>query len=113
MNDFINSNPGLKSRFTRYFHFDHYQPSELLDIFKIFCKKNSYQLNGNAEKKLFSLFNRLYDQKTKTFGNGRTARNLFDFVLQRQCDRIIPILSDDLEILTTITEEDVPESFEI
>lgn len=108
MLEFINSNPGLKSRFTRYFHFDHYLPEELLAIYEIFVQKNHYELTPAAKEKLLSLLNLLYDKKDKRFGNGRVVRNLFDRTIQNQSNRIIPILSDNIKVLTTIEEQDIP-----
>lgn len=109
MKQFIDSNPGLKSRFTRYFNFEHYEPQELLKIFEIFCRNNNYDLTKDAKTKLLILLEELYKRKTKSFGNGRAVRNLFDVCVQRQCNRIIPLLSDDLALLTRIESDDIPQ----
>jgi hypothetical protein len=61
-----------------------------------------------AKNKLLALLTGLYERKTKSFGNGRAVRNLFDVCVQRQCNRIIPLLSDELSLLTRIEEEDIP-----
>lgn len=108
MKQFIDSNPGLKSRFTRYFNFEHYEPQELFQIFELFCRNNNYDLMPGAKNKLLALLTGLYERKTKSFGNGRAVRNLFDVCVQRQCNRIIPLLSDELSLLTRIEEEDIP-----
>lgn len=113
MTEFINSNPGLKSRFTRYFYFEHYKPEELLAIYEIFVKKNHYELTKDSKSKLLNLLKELYEKKDKRFGNGRVIRNLFDRTIQNQSNRIIPILSDNIKVLTTIEADDIPSAKEI
>jgi len=108
MESFIESNPGLQSRFNRYFTFDHYKPSELIGIFELFCKKNDFQITDDAKEKLTFIFDKLYEQRHKSFGNARTARNLFEKIIEYQANRIVSIPEITIEILKTITEEDVP-----
>jgi SpoVK/Ycf46/Vps4 family AAA+-type ATPase len=108
MKDFIESNPGLQSRFNRYFTFDHYKPSELIGIFELFCKKNDFQVTEDAREKLTFIFDKLYEQRHKSFGNARTARNLFEKIIEYQANRIVAIPEITVEILKTITEEDIP-----
>ncbi len=108
MQRFIDANPGLKSRFNRYFYFDHYNPAELLAISEKFCKGGEYVLTAGAKEKLKTVFDALYDKRERTFGNGRLVRNLFEKIIERQCNRIIHIAPPTHEVLTTITEDDIP-----
>jgi len=109
MERFLKANPGVKSRFNRYFHFDHYAPDELLAIFeRRFCENSSFKLSPGARKKLETVFEVLCANKDRTFGNGRLARNIFDKTLERQADRVVKIAPLTDEVLSTIAEEDIP-----
>ena len=108
MKSFITSNPGLQSRFNRYFTFDHYKPQELLAIFELFCNKNDFILHGDAKEKLQFIFDKLYENRHKSFGNARTARNLFEKIIEYQSNRLVQIAPLTEELLKTITEEDIP-----
>ncbi|WP_207893754.1 AAA family ATPase [Tenacibaculum sp. M341] len=108
MKDFINSNPGLQSRFNRYFTFEHYKPSELLGIFELYCRKNDFVLTEDAKEKMLFIFDKFYEKKDKNFGNARVARNLFEKIIEYQANRIVSITPITAEILKTITEEDIP-----
>lgn len=108
MKDFIRTNPGLQSRFNRYFTFEHYPPQALLDIFKLFARKADFQLTAVAEELLKKIFTELYDKRTATFGNARVARNLFEQIIEQQANRIVGIKTITKEILMTITKEDIP-----
>ena len=74
MTRFIESNPGLKSRFNRYFHFEDYTPQELLLIFNSFCQKHSYRLTEEGREVLLHQLQDLYHQRDKSFGNGRLVQ---------------------------------------
>ncbi len=108
MEEFIESNPGLQSRFNRYFTFEHYKPSELIAIFELFCAKNDFQLTADAKEKLTHIFDKLYENRHKSFGNARTARNLFEKIIEYQANRIVSVAKITEEVLKTITEEDIP-----
>lgn len=108
MEDFIKSNPGLQSRFTRYFNFIHYQPQELLDILKLFAKKADFTLTEDAEEKLLFIFEDLYEKRHRTFGNARVARNIFEQCIERQANRIVSLSPITEKILITLTEADIP-----
>ncbi|MCP4134970.1 MAG: AAA family ATPase [bacterium] len=108
MKKFIYSNPGLKSRFSRYFYFDHYEPEELIQIFDIFSNNVSFVVTPEARDKLLSLLGEFYVTRDKTFGNGRLVRNIFEKIVERQANRIAGITPLTDEILCSITEEDVP-----
>ena len=104
MHKFIESNPGLSSRFSKYFEFPDYSGAELLSIFKGFCTKNGYALDEAAAAMLRAHFENLFDARDEHFGNARTARNIFEKAINAQADRIANIqnISDsDLELITT------------
>jgi len=108
MQRFIDSNPGLKSRFSRYFRFDDYRPEELMKIFGGFVKKGGYRLSEAAAAKLTALFQALYETRDRAFGNARLARNLFEKIVERQADRIAKIAPLTDEVLATFEAEDIP-----
>ncbi len=78
MNSFLNSNPGLKSRFNHTFVFEDYTPEELLTIFKQQLLKEEYKVNEEAEEIIKKEFIAKYRRRDKSFGNARIAKKLFD-----------------------------------
>lgn len=108
MENFINSNPGLQSRFNRFFTFKHFTGAELLAIFKIFANKADFTLTADAEDKLSFIFDELYEKRDFNFGNARVARNLFEECVTRQANRIVNISPITKEILMELTEPDIP-----
>lgn len=111
MTEFVESNPGLKSRFNRYFYFKDYTPEELLAIFEKFCGKSHFKLTDAARAKLKKLFEELYINRDRTFGNARIVRNLFEKSIERQANRLAVLSTFTDEILTTLTPEDIPTQF--
>jgi len=107
MEEFLNSNPGLQSRFNKYINFDDYTPEELLDIFRGMCKKNGYNLTENAEEKVKQMLEFLHETRSDSFANARTVRNLFERLLTIQADRLAELESVSDEDLSTITEADL------
>lgn len=103
MHKFIESNPGLSSRFSKYFEFPDYSGKELLSIFTRLCEKNGYCLEADAQMRIGQKFDTLYDARDEHFGNARTARNLFEKAINAQANRIAmksEITNADLENLT-------------
>ena len=105
---FVESNPGLKSRFNRYFYFNDYTPDELVAIFKKMCKDSHFSPTEEANQKLKILLTELYENRDRTFGNGRLVRNLFEKTIEQQANRLAVINTLTDEILTTILPEDIP-----
>ncbi len=104
MHKFIKSNPGLSSRFSKYFEYPDYSGEELLAIFNRLCEKSGYKLDSNAAERLMTKFNELYENRDEHFGNARTARNIFEKAINAQADRIAKQSSfsdSDLEIITS------------
>ncbi len=106
---FIESNPGLKSRFNRYFYFNDYTPDELVAIFAKLCKDSHFQPTDAANQKLKELLTGYYENRDRTFGNARLVRNLFEKIIERQANRLAVINTLTDEILTTIQPEDIPD----
>lgn len=107
MQEFINSNPGLKSRFNKYVHFDDYTEDEMLEIFCLLCDKDAYKLCDEAKELIKQHFNTLCASKDDSFANGRTVRNVFESILSKQASRIASLKDTSKEVLSTIEVEDV------
>ncbi len=108
MEKFIDSNPGLRSRFNNYMYFEDYTANELLEIFFSMCEGNNYRIDENCIEMLKTYFSNIYNNRDSSFANGRTVRNYFEKVLKNQANRIannIYSLSEDE--LSTIREEDL------
>ena len=106
MEDFIHSNPGLESRFNRFLHFEDYSMDEMLEIFKMQCKKGCYELQPEAEEAVRA-FIRQENDGGISFGNARGVRNLFEKILVQQANRLAGLETVTKEMLTQITEADV------
>ena len=106
MDDFIHSNPGLESRFNRFLHFDDYSVDEMMDIFKMQCKKGCYTLADQAEEQVRD-FIRQENTNGVSFGNARGVRNLFEQILGHQSNRLAELEQVSREALMEITAEDV------
>lgn len=109
MKEFIESNPGLRSRFNRYFRFSHFSPEQLFLIFENFCKNSDFIIDADAKEKLTDTFDLLFSKKDENFGNARVVRNLFEKCVQNQANRIVNLPVLNQEILKTFTEVDIPE----
>jgi AAA+ superfamily predicted ATPase len=109
MKKFIESNPGLQSRFNRYIEFEDYTAVNLYDIFVLNARKYDYDLSDGAHDKLKSLFERAVSKKDKNFGNGRFARNILEKTLENQAMRLSLISNITEENLRTIEDDDIPD----
>ena len=107
MEEFLDSNPGLQSRFNKYINFDDYTPEELMNIFKLMCKKNGYNTTEEAGEKVEQMLDLLHETRSDSFANARTVRNLFEKLLTIQADRLAPSETVSDEELASITEEDM------
>lgn len=112
MEKFIDSNPGLQSRFNRYFHFEDYNGAELFKIFKSMCDKNGYRLTVEARELAKEYFTALYLMRDDNFGNARDVRNVFENVVAVQADRIASHENADKKLLMTVTREDIKNATE-
>jgi type VII secretion ATPase EccA len=107
MKTFIDSNPGLKSRFNRYIEFPDYSAPELAEMFRRMAKKNQYSLAPDIEKNLVPALEALTRKRDRQFGNGRFVRNLFEKSVERQAVRLAAQKSTTTNELATLTAADV------
>lgn len=107
MNRFLESNPGLKSRFNKSITFEDYSPNELLDIFELFCKLNEMRLSSDARDYLTQYLSKLSNEKSENFANGREMRNLFEKAFTNQANRLSHYNNISDEELNIIKTEDI------
>lgn len=112
MKKFLESNPGLPSRFMWKIHFEDYNPEELIAIYEKFCKDNQYKLSPTAKGKLSKHFIEMHKNREEHFGNGREVRKYFEETVKKQSPRINAAKTakkhiSDEEIMT-ILPEDLP-----
>jgi type VII secretion ATPase EccA len=110
MTRFLDSNPGLRSRFSREISFPDYSTDELLQISRKFAGDYAYELTDGAEQALRGIFDGA--QRGEGFGNARFARTIFEHALNAQALRLAGLSGRRLEELeadelTTLTSDDV------
>lgn len=110
MKRFIDSNPGLQSRFNRYIEFPDYEAADLTEIFKRFAKGSQYRLGAGTEEAVRSVMEEAIAHKDGQFGNGRFARNVFEKAIERQAMRLAGVGSLTKEMLQELLPEDILEA---
>lgn len=108
MEQFISSNPGLRSRFKNYIHFSDYTGEELYRIFCKFCEQNQYVVDYDAKIKIQQYLNELYENRGSNFGNARDVRNLFEAIVTRQSMRVSQLKNPSIADMSLIVVADVP-----
>lgn len=108
MKEFIDSNPGLQSRFNRYIEFPDYSADELMQIFELQMRENDFHFGIGAKEALQRHLNDVVVNKGANFGNGRLVRNLFEKTIVKQSNRLAHKVYLTEEILTQITVDDLP-----
>jgi Cdc6-like AAA superfamily ATPase len=88
MREFLSSNPGLRSRFSRDLVFTDYTPDEMVEIFRRMADKASYRINPDAEEVLASSLQELWDNRDNNFANARDVRNYFERAISNQANRL-------------------------
>lgn len=114
MKEFIETNPGLKSRFDKTYHFEDYSAEELMEICMMLLKKEKLNPSAEVVAHLQRYFQSLHQNRDKHFGNARTVRNIVGECVKNQHLRMSGIASDQRtrEMLETLTIDDVKE-FEV
>ncbi len=110
MTRFLHSNPGLESRFNKYFYFEDYNGEELFDIFQSMCRKNGYALSQEGEEQIKRELLELYQHRDENFGNARDVRNRFEQAVSRQSNRVARLASPTREQLMELLPEDLTEA---
>jgi hypothetical protein len=105
MATFIDSNPGLKSRFTRSIHFPDYTNEELRRIFLQLGERNSYLASDDALSEVERLIET--EPRTRGFGNARFIRNLFETAVAHQAQRVAQVPEPTDEQLVTLVAADI------
>jgi len=111
MKRFVDSNPGLKSRFKRSVHFPDYEPEDLFSIFKLLLNSAHLEIDLTAENFSHKAFDRLYKKRGDNFGNGRTVRNVFEQTLIFQANRLVEIDNPQREDLIQLDVRDIIAGF--
>lgn len=109
---FIDSNPGLKSRFNKYLEFADYDGGQLYEIFMGRVQRNDYKLNEEADGAIREHLAQLYEDRDDNFGNGRDVRNLFEKIVANQANRVAVMESPTDDDILTITTSDLEGIFE-
>ncbi|MFI5795860.1 right-handed parallel beta-helix repeat-containing protein [Streptomyces sp. NPDC051677] len=107
MERFLSVNPGVASRFSRTITFGDYGPDELLRIVEQQAEEHEYRLGPGTADALLKYFTEL--PKGPAFGNGRTARQTFEAMVERHASRVAQVAEPDKDDLTLLYAEDLPE----
>ena len=107
MEEFIKSNPGLRSRFNKYLYFEDYTAGEEIEILKNNCRKQEYTMTEDALKVAVEFFEDRCRKKPASYANARDVRNYLEQAISNQANRLIKEKEVTREMLTTIEAEDV------
>ena len=109
MEEFLQMNAGLASRFSHKLHIEDYNEDELLAIFKKMASKDHYKLSSTAEFKVMGVISKMVMMKDENFGNAREMRNLLDETIQQLSVRVSQMQPDQVtkETYQLILPEDI------
>lgn len=110
MNDFLDSNPGLRSRFNKFLEFEDYCPVQLRDIFLRRCVDSDFTVTPEAMAEVLRFFTDRYENRQANFANGRDVRNYFEKATVKQASRLMEngaVDKLDDSTLNTLTIDDV------
>lgn len=109
MEEFVNSNPGLRSRFNKYIFFTDYTSEQLYNIFMDMCKKQDYMPNEPGKKFVKEYFAKRVENRDENFANAREVRNYLERSISRQASRIVELDEVSDKQLKTLTKSDLTE----
>lgn len=109
MEDFLETNPGLRSRFPIIIRFPDYTTFELFRIAEQMLQQREYQLSKAARRKLLAMIEELKRTDSVNFGNARTIRNIIEKAIRKQAVRLVNLNSPTRAQLMEIAAEDLQE----
>lgn len=109
MEEFINSNPGLKSRFNKYIEFPDYSVDELEEIFYSNCSRYDYTVEEEAKKHIREMIVARKMEKQENFANAREVRNMFEEIITNQARRVAGMEQPSQDEMMLLTMEDLSE----
>ncbi len=112
MKKFIDSNPGLKSRFNKYIEFPDYNIDELEEIFDRNCKKYDYKVEEDVQHQIRALITAKKIENIDNFANAREVRNLFEEIITNQARRVASLENPTSEDMMCIKLEDLADTVE-
>lgn len=107
MEQFLSTNPGLRSRFPTVIDFPDYTTEQIVQIVDSIGAKQQYELDDAAREKLTRVLDAT--PRTKGFGNARVGRNLYEAAIVRHASRVMRLEERTDEVLSTLTADDVPD----
>lgn len=107
MEKFLNSNPGLRSRFNKFITFEDYSAEEEVEILKSMCKKQEYMLSKDGLEEARRFFEERCANKTETYANARDVRNYLEKAISNQASRIVNMKDVDKNVLAILEKEDL------
>jgi SpoVK/Ycf46/Vps4 family AAA+-type ATPase len=110
MENFINSNPGLKSRFNKYIEFPDYTIDELMGIFDMNCKKYDYEAEEDVKAQIRAMIVQRKLATRENFANAREVRNLFEEIITNQARRVAAMDNPGRDDMKKIMIEDLTET---
>lgn len=107
MQEFLDSNPGLRSRFNKYIMFEDYTAEEQLEIFRFMCKSMDYVLSKDALEEAERFFRERNENRPENYANARDVRNYLEKAISNQATRIVQLKNVDKETLAILEREDL------
>lgn len=108
MQGFLNSNPGVRSRFNKYIEFEDYTSAQMLEILLHMTNAYGYQLSEGAREKAKSIMEKIVEKKGVHFGNARIVRNFLEMAISDHANRVAQLPAPTEVDLHLITSRDLP-----
>lgn len=99
MENFLKTNPGLKSRFPNVIDFEDYSAAEMIEIAGITAKSKGYRIANDCQNSLLRLFEKSQIKGRNDSGNGRLVRNIIESAILEQSKRILNTSNSELDVL--------------
>jgi SpoVK/Ycf46/Vps4 family AAA+-type ATPase len=109
MQEFLDSNPGLRSRFNKFIEFEDYTAQQEVEILESMAAKQEYVLTAEAKEKALGFFEKRIEAQLVSYANARDARNYFEKAIANQAGRIVSLENLDDETLKRIEAQDLAE----